>query len=483
MLWIPISIIFELSLAEQQTISTRSERKMSTQITTNTIIVFSESLGERDFFRSRINDLGLNVVCFEKEAACFDNVKPISPRIVIVQTDSQQVAWRFIFALYALDVLCPLLFVSDFLEIDGFLTGGENFPIHLIEKRNQVDRLMTIISEILSGTNDHGGKQHVPLFLGQTDIIRQIRSMVPSLAESRDPLLITGEKGTGKELFVRLLAKSAPTENILVKIDCGELVPALLTNGWFEKIKNSAAGSKSITIFFDGIHLIPKQIQAEILLTVEQADNWKDQDNSSGPRDIRFMATSEAPVEELVRNGHFRKDLYYRLNVIPIFLPPLRDRKEDIALLMDYFIIEAAARSDKCIKIPSKKAKDTLYLYHWPGNVEELKTYMQRVSISGNESCILANSNMPKVRRNTREHFLNSASLEDLPKPHEIKSFLPDVSGLSLKHICEEFVSRTEKKLMQKALDSTNWNRKKAAKLLSISYKSMLNKMKAYDIF
>jgi len=124
-----------------------------------------------------------------------------------------------------------------------------------------------------------------------------------------------------------------------------------------------------------------------------------------------------------------------------------------------------------------------MYRYHWPGNVEELKTYMRRISMAGNESCILANSIMPKVRsKNTREFFLNSSCLDELPKHHEIKSFLSDTSELSLKYICEEFVSRTEKRLMQKALESTNWNRKKAAKLLDISYKSMLNKMKTYDI-
>ena len=151
-------------------------------------------------------------------------------------------------------------------------------------------------------------------------------------------------------------------------------------------------------------------------------------------------------------------------------------------MLMDYFTIDTAVGNGKSTLIPSQKARDTLYMYDWPGNVEELKTYMRRLSTTGDESCIFANNNMPTLKKNSQAYFLKSASIEGLPKSHEIKRFLPIAGELSLKRICEEFVSRTEKKLMQKALESTNWNRKKAAKLLNISYKSMLNKMKAYDI-
>ena len=163
-------------------------------------------------------------------------------------------------------------------------------------------------------------------------------------------------------------------------------------------------------------------------------------------------------------------------------MPPLRDRKADIPLLMDYFLIRACAAGQRSMLIPSQKALDALYLHHWPGNVDELKTYMQRVAAAGNESCIFDNYRIPKPRKNSLEYFLKAAGGEDLPKIHEIKSSLTDMRNLSLKKVCEEFVARTEKKLMQKALESTNWNRKKAAQLLNISYKSMLNKIKVYDI-
>ncbi len=450
---------------------------------TKTVIIFSESLDERDYFRNRISGLGMNAICFEKESVCFDNVKVISPKILIVRTDSRQVAWRFIFALCALELCSPLVFISDSLEIKGFLDYNINFSIHLVAMHAPADELIAIFSEIIEKSDGDGNRKQLPLFLGQNRKIRHIRSILPSIAESRDPVLLTGEKGTGKELFVRLIAKSAKTDSDLIKIDCGELSSDVPADGWLSTISNYGNGSKTITVFFKGIHLMPKQIQAEILLALEATHTWKAQSGAGHYSDVRFLTTSEVPVEPLVRNGRFRKDLYYRLNVIPVFMPPLRHRKEDIALLMDYFVINAAARGNKCITIPSQNARDTLYLYDWPGNVDELKSYMRRICMAGDESCILANKNLPKLKRkNTKEYFLNSICLDDLPKSHEIKRFLPDASELSLKHICEEFVSQTEKKLMQKALESTNWNRKKAAKLLDISYKSMLNKMKIYDI-
>jgi transcriptional regulator with AAA-type ATPase domain len=149
---------------------------------------------------------------------------------------------------------------------------------------------------------------------------------------------------------------------------------------------------------------------------------------------------------------------------------------------MDYFLIKACAACQRSMLIPSPRAQDALFLYHWPGNVDELKSYMRRVAAAGNESCIFDNYRLPKLRKNSREYFLRAAGSEDLPKIQEIKKSLPDMHNLSLKKVCEEFVARTEKKLMQRALESTNWNRKKAAQLLNISYKSMLNKIKVYDI-
>jgi DNA-binding NtrC family response regulator len=242
------------------------------------------------------------------------------------------------------------------------------------------------------------------------------------------------------------------------------------------------AASKPATLFFSNIHLVSKEIQSEILLVIERADIRQTRQKTAMSRDARIIAACEPVIQERLKADGFRKDLYYRLNVIPIHVPPLRDRKDDISLLMDYFTIKFCADNQKSIMIPSQKVRDALYLYQWPGNVDELKTYMRRIAAAGNEACIFDNYHIPKPRKNTREYFFKSAGAENLPNIHEIKSSLTGMQDMSLRKVCEEFVMRTEKKIMQKALESTNWNRKKAAQLLNISYKSMLNKMKAYDI-
>jgi DNA-binding NtrC family response regulator len=267
----------------------------------------------------------------------------------------------------------------------------------------------------------------------------------------------------------------------LIKIDCGQLQPEMLINGWLDKALSTGAATKPATLFFSNIHLASKEIQSEILLVIDRVERCHMQ-KSSGILAARIIAACEPVIQERLRNDGFKKELFFRLNVMPVQVPPLRDRKDDIPLLMDYFLIQACAADQRSILISSQKARDALYLYHWPGNVIELKSYMQRVAAAGNESCIFDNHRIPKLKNNSQEYFLRAAGSEDLPKIHEIKNFLPGMHNLSLKKVCEEFVARTEKKLMQRALESTNWNRKKAAELLNISYKSMLNKMKVYDI-
>ena len=334
---------------------------MSILTQSNTAIVFSESFVGRDFLRGRINELGLNAVCFEKEAICFDNMRPIAPKIVIAQTDSYQVGWRFIFAFYAMNLCCPLLILSDVIDIQGFLANGVNIPLFVISLKRQNARFIQLIADLINSSSHLTPSNHLPLFLGDTQVIRQVRSMLPSVAESRDALIVSGERGCGKEHLVRLIVQSSKTENIFIKVDCGEMSADFLYTGWLKKILSTNTLNKPVTIFLHDINLLSKRMQAEILLTMEMIDNWKNLPGAE--QDVRFLSTSEVSIEVLLKEERFRKDLFYRLNVIPIHLPPLRNRKEDIAILMDHFIIQVAAKNGKCVMVPTQKARDILYLY------------------------------------------------------------------------------------------------------------------------
>jgi two-component system response regulator AtoC len=320
------------------------------------------------------------------------------------------------------------------------------------------------------------------MLVGQSDAVNKIKTMLPNIIEARDSVMIAGEPGTGKELLARLIVAMSQNENMFIKIDCRELMPQTLVNGWFSSTFGNGDSAKPATIFLDHIDQMSPVSQAQMRLLIEASRKSLNGMDLKERNTIRFVASSNKHLESLVKKGAFRKDLFYRLNVIPVVLPPLRDRRDDISLLMDHFIIEACNRMKKCVKVPSKQAREMLYMHNWPGNVKELRNQMWRVAKTGSEDCLYAYTNMPKVQKKSRKYLLGVSVKEELPKYSEIKNYLPAIKNMSLKGICDEFVIRTERRLMKKALESTQWNRRKAAQLLNISYKSMLNKIKAYDI-
>jgi two-component system response regulator AtoC len=306
--------------------------------------------------------------------------------------------------------------------------------------------------------------------------------MLPCLESSRDPVLITGEKGTGKELLARAIGLWSHSYSLFIKIDCAQLQPKMIARNMKNSEDFLGDRSKKRTILLDKIHMLKRSIQAELLLLIESITDLPANGKTAGNTLLRLIATSENDIEHMVKQGRFRKDLYYRLKVIPMSLPPLRRRREDISLFIDYFLIEACAKLNKSVIIPSDHTREQLYAYDWPGNLSELKKTMKRVALTGDETSAFANERILKHKKSSPQRLPYSVEMEALPSSFEILNYLPEVNNLSLRRICNEFVSRTEKKLMKKALMTTSWNRKKAAGLLNISYKSLLNKIKTYEL-
>ena len=281
-------------------------------------------------------------------------------------------------------------------------------------------------------------------------------------------------------------------QSSFIKLNCAELVPEMIARLRFTtdvasshlqvSLRIGQSSNRPLVFLLDKIDKLHPQAQSEILLLLEGRAHCP-----HGQKDPMMCISGSLPpvrktLQQFVQQGRFRKDLYYRLNVIPIFIPALRERKADIDLLIDYYIIEACAKTGKSFFIPEDSTRLSLNRFEWPGNINELKKLVYRMVMSGDESFIFKNYCIPKVSRSQELAELHSLGNEVLPDIIEIKKYLPEINTISLKNICDAFVSKTEKKLMRKALESTNWNRKKAAALLNISYKSMLNKIKAYDI-
>ena len=455
--------------------------KVVDNVSESSVIVFSQSPNERDFLRTSLMDEGFTSFCFEMETICFDNLASIRPNCIIAKTDSAATAWRFIFAVNRFWQQCTLIIVSDVLNHRQFRIPQPEISVHCLPKREFSNGISGSTRELIS-KKPMRSVSKIPLIVGQTEFIRNLRDMLPCLDSSQDPILITGERGTGKELFARAIGLWSQSESHMIKIDCSLLHPKVIAHNMETPEVFLGSRSKKRTILLDKIHLLKQSVQAELLLLIESVTDLSTNGKTARHPLPRFIATSEGNIEHLVRQGEFRKDLYYRLKVIPIPIPPLKRRREDISLLIDYFLIEACAKLQKSVIIPSDQTREQLYLYDWPGNLSELKKTMQRIALTGDETSAFANERILKHKKSFQRRLPYSIEMEALPSSIEIHNYLPALSNLSLRRICNEFVSRTEKKMMKKALMTTSWNRKKAAGLLNISYKSLLNKIKIYQL-
>ena len=235
------------------------------------------------------------------------------------------------------------------------------------------------------------------------------------------------------------------------------------------------------TIYMDEIGFLPDHLQAELLLIIEANNNH-----------FRFLAGTSQDLGGLAKAGSFRKELYYRLNVFHMKIPALRHRKSDIPLLTDFFSYKFCREFDKvCLPI-SSRLKGMFMQYHWPGNVKELQDVVKRALLKGEQNIIFSNLR-PRSLKHAFQYKKNqldndriqnswTRELNLIEQMASKKEYLGQVGELNMRDICWGVLARVEKRVMKKALESTNWNRKKAAAMLDISYKSMLNKIKHYDL-
>lgn len=460
------------------------------------IVIFAESAEDRDFYRSSMSANFGKTFCFEKESTCFDNLETISPLAVILKTENESVIWRFIFVIMTFKLESTIFVASDSFDIETFLSEEEHqltgIRLSGFNTKNELLKKIFNMNRNRNIPRADGNDRNV-LTVGRSAPIRQIKSQLLTLRNSDDPVLISGEPGVGKESLVRQIISGLSKDAILIKLNCkafnsrkdpnNEILPRRL----FKTIEPHSAINREenkeqpVVIYLDRLNGLDDAAQLEILLLLDEVSRKV----SALPNlncSIRFISTAEENMEDLVRKGQFRVDLYYRLNVIPIHIPPLRQRREDIPLLVDYFLITECLKARKSLMTISPPARDILYCYEWPNNIDELANIIKRVAQTRNEGAILKNKQFSTVTKNNGNLLLHSLNKEAIPDLMEIKNSINSTTNLSLKNICEKFASSTEKKIMKKALESTNWNRKKAAALLNISYKSMLNKMKMYEL-
>ncbi len=306
------------------------------------------------------------------------------------------------------------------------------------------------------------------LIIGQSRPMRAIFGKILKVAPTDSTVLITGESGTGKELVARAIHNnSRRKDNEFLAIDCSSLVETLLESELFGHVKGSFTGAAQTkhgffelanhgTFFFDEVGNLSRNIQAKLLRVIQEREFMKVGDTKKTKLNIRIISASNQSLKESVKAGNFREDLYYRLSVVPLHLPPLRERKDDIPLLIDHFLNKFCRKIKKSVPEISPEAMEILKEYSWPGNVRELEHTLERIIILEDTDVIRARD-LPS--------FISQ-------RQGEFQMFSED--PLSLEEL--------EKKYIRFVLRRTNGKKTKAADILGINRKTLGLKIKKYGI-
>jgi len=383
----------------------------------------------------------------------------------------------------------PVVFIQD----GSFKLEGEKIPwthnvFSLPENFNSAD-LKRAIDRLVEESQDQDYKELDKTIIGQSTTMMRIKRNIVRLSKSDVTILISGESGTGKELVARAIHKLSPrADKPFIKVNSAALPANLLESelfgfekgaftGAFQKKPGKFELAHTGSILLDEISEIPPNMQAKLLQVLQDNEFSSLGSIASTITDTRVLAATNANMDEMVREGRFRSDLYYRLNVVSIHLPPLRERKEDIGLLCEHFLNEYAGRHNREYKPINERTREQFYHYSWPGNVRELQNYIQGITVLGDEKDFYEN-----IGNNGRSGvFLNGHGALSAAQPGSTAA--PGaVTRRPLKEVCKEATRKAETEAIVDALFHTHWNRRKAATLLKVSYKAVLNKIKEYGI-
>ncbi|MGA7721375.1 MAG: sigma-54 dependent transcriptional regulator [Ignavibacteriaceae bacterium] len=306
--------------------------------------------------------------------------------------------------------------------------------------------------------------------IGKSTAIKKVYEMIQTVAETDTTVLITGKSGTGKELVAKALHYSSRRKNKpLVSVNCGTITENLIESELFGHKKGSFTGAIADkegyvkaadggTLFLDEISELPLQLQVKLLRVLQEKEYTPVGSTASIQVNVRFIASTNRDLKEEVNAGRFREDLYYRLNIVEINLPSLKEREEDITLLADHFLNKYRREMNKNIKGIDPEAMRAIIAYEWKGEIRELENTLERAVIF------------------CKDEFI---TLKDLPQVFNSKTAATDFSKMGS---LEESVRKFEKDYIYKALENNNFDKEKTADLLKVGLSTLYRKLKELDI-
>ncbi len=341
----------------------------------------------------------------------------------------------------------------------------------LVEKEKE-----TLTSENLRLKHELKKKFHPVNIIGESKRMTDVYSSIDLVSTTKATVMLRGESGTGKELVARAVHyHSDRADKPFIKVSCAALPETLLESEFFGYEKGAFTGAAAMkrgrfelahtgTLFLDEIGDIPLSTQVKLLRVLQEKEFERLGGVETIRVDIRLIAATNKNLEREIQQGRFREDLYYRLNVIPIFLPSLRERKEDLPLLVQHFLGKANQENGKQVKRVSDEAWEYIMNYSWPGNVREMENAIERAVI------------MCKSEVIGREHFPFDLQANIKPFNESVNHQTDENQPLP------EAIETLEKRLLLRALEKTGGNKRKAARLLGVTERILGYKVKQYDL-
>ena len=448
-----------------------------------TILVVDDEESVRKLLTAVLRKEGYLVEVAEDGREALEKVQAISPDLVLMDVRMPQLDGLSAFKAMRKskgDVLVILMtaFAAVETAVEAMKIGAYDYiikPFNIDEVKLLIKRalqMQTLTEEVKALRQELYSNYRLDRMLTNSPKMQKLCRVIGKVAASNATVLITGESGTGKELIANTLHYTSPrSKGPFVKINCGALPETLLESELFGHEKGAFTGASARklgrfelahtgTIFLDEIGEISLSLQVKLLRVLQEREFERVGGVETIKTDIRVIAATNRNLEEMVSKRTFREDLYYRLNVVAIHVPPLRERKEDVRLLADYFLHKYGQENNKSVSAIDEEALTCMQGYSWPGNVRELGNVVERAVIMSTGSVVF---------------------LEDLPAAltkQQATADEGDYEGLHLK----EIVKQVESAAIKQALAKNSGNRVKTAKELGISRRSLLYKIEEYGL-
>lgn len=440
-----------------------------------TLLIVDDEAVAREGLSMALEDQGYSLVQAETAPAALSILE--SETVDLILTDLRMPGMDGLELLSAVQERqphVPVIVITGFATVDTAISAMKHGAFDYLTKPYNIDKVRLTVKRAL--TQQQLRQENLALrqelarlrgsgeILGKSRAMKAVLELVAQVAPSRSSVLITGESGTGKELVARALHRMGPrSSSSFVSLNCGALSETLLENELFGHEKGAYTDARERkagliesadggTIFLDEIAEVSAAMQAKLLRVLQEREILRIGGTRPVKVDFRLVAATNRDLDEEMDQGRFRRDLFYRLNVIRVVLPPLRERLEDIPLLAEHFREKFAKEEGKDVERVTKEALEALGSHSWPGNVRELENVVQRAIILDRDGVLGRDDLPPEVTT------LSAHEVQDLPSLRE-----------------------QEKRYILYVLDRVGQNRTQAARVLGLDRSSLWRKLKEYD--